>query len=236
MRFRWLLGWYSIYPLAKVLIGFRTEGREQLSRLRKFILAANHTANLDPFILGLAAKHELHFLAKAELFRPNKFFAWLIRAYNAIPLRRAEIDITAIKKVRELLRYRQSVMVFPEGARSRTGEFQPFKAGIGLLAITEQVPTVPAYIYGIRDSFIAFAIDRDIRHPSPEERKAGSVLSFIRRQRRIGVRFGTPIYPNGYKRSKEDYLRYTEEVNRAIQNLVRNSHDLVQPKNKNKED
>lgn len=236
MRFRWLLGWYLVYPLAKAFVGFRTEGREYLSRLKDFILASNHTANIDPIILGLAAKRELHFLAKAELFRPNKFFAWLIRTYNAIPVKRGEINKAALKRVRELLHRRQSVMVFPEGTRSRTGDLGPFKVGVGFLSISERVPTVPAFIYGVKDSFIGFTIDRDIRHPSPAERRAGSLIAFICRKRRIGVRFGPPIYPDGYRETKEDYSRFTEKVNRAIRNLADNFHDSGELKLKNKED
>jgi 1-acyl-sn-glycerol-3-phosphate acyltransferase len=236
MRFRWRVGWYLIYPIARFFVGFRTEGREYLSRLKNFVLAANHTANIDPIVLGLAAKRELHYLAKAELFRANKFFAWLIRAYNAVPLQREVVDFTAIRQMRGLLKRNRSVVVFPEGSRSRSGDFQPFKPGIGLLAINERVPAVPAYIYGLKDSYISYTIDRDIRRPSPEERKAGSWIAFLRGKRRIGVRFGPPIYPNGFQNNRRDYERYTEAINQSIQNLGNNLTNFREFKNKNKED
>ena len=219
MKLRWLVGWHIVHPLARLFVGFRTEGRSHLARLPNFILSSNHISNLDPIILGLAAKRELHFLAKAELFRHNKFFAWLIRTYNAFPLARDVVDFTAIRQVRSLLRKNRPVTVFPEGSRSRSGDFQPFKPGIGLLAINARVPAVPAYIYGLKDSFLSYTVDRDIRRPDPAERRAGSWRAFLAGRRRIGVRFGPPIHPDGFQANRHEYERYTEAINRSIREL-----------------
>ena len=44
-----------------------------------------------------------------------------------------------------------SLVIFPEGKRSRTGELQPFHVGPSLLALNENVPVLPMYIKGAAD-------------------------------------------------------------------------------------
>ncbi len=217
MKLRWILGWYLLYPLVKVFLGFRTEGRERLKR--GMIIAANHTSNLDPFMLGLASKRELFFPAKVELFQISKSFAWLLKSFNAFPLHRGIMDLEILKRFIYLLKRGQTVAIFPEGTRSKSGEFLPFKPGVAFLAIATHTPVVPTYIYGISHSFLSYKFDRDIRNPTEEERRDGSFIRFFLRKRRLGVKFGFPIKPNNFKRRKEDYLNYTRRINEEIKNL-----------------
>ena len=53
---------------------------------------------------------------------------------------------------RERLSTNVSVMIFPEGTRSKTGELRPFKTGAFRLAIEAQVPILPLAVYGTRDA------------------------------------------------------------------------------------
>lgn len=217
MKLRWILGWHFLYPIVKVFLGFRTEGRERLKK--RLIIAANHTSNLDPIILGLASKHELFFPAKVELFRGPKAFAWLIKYFNAFPLHRSVMDIEIMRRFIYLLKRGMTVAVFPEGTRNRSDEFLPFKPGVALLAIATHTPVVPTYIYGIAESFLSFKFDSDIRNPTKEERKQSSFIKFFLRKRRLGVRFGFPVDPKNLKRTKENYLSYTKKINKEIKNL-----------------
>ena len=50
--------------------------------------------------------------------------------------------------VKSILSDGESVLIFPEGTRSRTGQLQEFKPGVGLIAQELGVPVVPAYIQG----------------------------------------------------------------------------------------
>jgi 1-acyl-sn-glycerol-3-phosphate acyltransferase len=184
------------------------------------ILAANHSSNLDPLFLGLASPRELFFIAKEGLFEVSRSFTWLLEKFNAIPLRRGGVDLSALRKAAELLRKGQTVVLFPEGTRSKLGKFLGFKAGVGFLAIRNRIPVIPAYIYGVDNSFLSFIFDSDIRRPTDMERRAGRFKNYLLHRRRIGVEFGRPIEPRDYRAEKADYLQFTAQVNEAILGLA----------------
>ncbi len=207
MRLRWRIAWLGTYPLAKLLLGLRVVGREHLVNGGQ-IIAANHTSNFDPLILGWAAAREVYFLAKEELFRYRPF-AWLIKSWNALPVGRKGIDLGAIKRCGAVLRRNQTLVLFPEGTRSRNGEIGAFKPGVGMLAVLNQVPVIPAFISGMAQSIVSYWVDRDfvrlgLRH-KPKGRGA------------IEVRFGLPVYPDDYEASRTGYERLTAEVFRRVQ-------------------
>jgi len=217
VKLRWVLGWYLLYPLVKLFLGFKTEGRERLGR--GMIIAANHTSNLDPIMLGLASKMELFFPAKVELFQKKRAFAWLIKGFNAFPLHRDIMDLEILRRFIYLLKRGQTIAIFPEGTRNKSRGFLHFKPVFAFLSIATNTQVVPTYIYGLYNSFLSYKFDRDIRNPTLEERRDGSFIRFFLRKRRLGVKFGSPIRPDNFKRRREDYLNYTRRVKEEIENL-----------------
>lgn len=68
-------------PLVQKLYRLRVEGLEHIPGRGDFVLAANHTSNLDPWPLGIALwPRSLHFMAKHEAWRPP--LKWLIAGYE----------------------------------------------------------------------------------------------------------------------------------------------------------
>ena len=130
----------------------RAEGKENLPQEGGYVLAANHTSNLDPWVLGvpLWPKRFLRFMAKSELY-------WwplnhLITAGGGFPVRRGERDIEAIKTAVDLARQGHVVAMFPEGTRQRKGlvkRYQPKPhTGAARIALEAGVPLVPAAVAG----------------------------------------------------------------------------------------
>ena len=115
-----------------------------------FIMAVNHCSNLDPLVVGAAFPHRLRYLAKVELFQGSKLFAWLIRTLGAIPVSRESSQSAggALKTFLQLIEEGQSVLLFPEGARSVDGKLKPLEGGVALLATKTKVPVVPVFIKG----------------------------------------------------------------------------------------
>jgi 1-acyl-sn-glycerol-3-phosphate acyltransferase len=209
MRLRWWLTWILTYPFAKVFLGLRVSGRKHLVSGGQ-IIAANHTSNFDPLILGWAAAREVYFLAKEELFRYRPF-AWLIRSWNALPVGRGGVDMKAIRCCGAVLRRNRTLVLFPEGTRSRTGEIGEFKPGVGMLSVVYRVPVVPARISGVTRSIVSYWFDRDFV-------RAG-LRTKPNRRGLIEVRFGPPIYPDGYEVNRTGYELLTAELFRRIQAL-----------------
>jgi 1-acyl-sn-glycerol-3-phosphate acyltransferase len=140
------------WPVFKGLYRLRAEGKENLPEEGGYVLAANHTSNLDPWPLGLPLwpKHFLRFMAKSELY-------WwplgpLISAGGAFPVRRGERDVEAIETATDLVRKGHVVAMFPHGTRQRKGitkRFQPKShTGAARIALDAGVPLVPAAIKG----------------------------------------------------------------------------------------
>jgi 1-acyl-sn-glycerol-3-phosphate acyltransferase len=210
LKLRWRIAWAAIYPLARFLVNLRVSGREKLSYGPQ-ILASNHVSNADPVIVGLASARELHFLAKEELFRASRLFDWLIRTWNAFPVRRGAIDPGTIKHCSRLLRRKQTLLLFPEGTRSRTGEIARFRPGIGLLAVSSQAPVVPMLIAGLDRSWVSYMADTDF------------VRRGLRRKSRtptpVHVVFGEPVSPCGFSRSRQGYEELTSEVEQRVRKL-----------------
>lgn len=157
--------------------GITIIGRDQIPSNRPVIVAANHTSNLDPIVMGVAFPGRLRPLAKEELFQIHPIFTWLIHTLGAIPVSRSSGQVAgiALKNFLSLLKEGENLMIFPEGMRSLDGKLLPIEGGITVLATKVSVPIVPLYISG---TFEAMPV--------------GS--SKIKRNRII-ARFGKPIMP-----------------------------------------
>jgi len=123
-------------------------GLEHIPRDQPVIYASNHSSMFDIWALFATLPGSVRFVAKRELFR----IPVLGRAMLAVG--HVPIDRTARKRAFEaydeaarMIRAGTSVVVFPEGTRSRTGELLPFKNAPFGLAIAAQVPIVPVYVH-----------------------------------------------------------------------------------------
>ena len=139
-------------PVLKLLYRLEASGIENLPKEGGYVLAANHTSNLDPWPLGLPLfpKHQLHFMGKSELFNP--MLGPLLRAAGAFPVRRGERDAEAIETAVRLCKEGEVVAMFPEGTRREKGLRKKFehrpRSGSARIALAAGVPLVPAAIKG----------------------------------------------------------------------------------------
>lgn len=115
-----------------------------------YVVVANHESQADPFLLSWLP-FDMRWVAKEELFEPP-LTGWAMRFGGDIPLRRGDGE-----SVREMMSECEralaggiSVMMFPEGTRSKDGELLPFKDGAFGLAIRAGVPVLPVAIAGTR--------------------------------------------------------------------------------------
>lgn len=78
----------------------------------------------------------------------NPWLRWLLNLINAIPLRRGEPDIAALRKGIEVLKAGSMVLIAPEGTRSGHGRLQRAHPGIVTLALHSGAPLLPVAFYG----------------------------------------------------------------------------------------
>ncbi|HLQ59298.1 MAG TPA: lysophospholipid acyltransferase family protein [Gemmatimonadales bacterium] len=125
------------------------EGLENIPRDRPVIYASNHSSMFDIWALFATLPGSLRFVAKQELFK-IPLLSRAMRAVGHIPIDRAahkKAFAAYDEAARMIQRGTSSIVVFPEGTRSRTGELLPFKNAPFGLAIAAQVPVVPVYVH-----------------------------------------------------------------------------------------
>jgi 1-acyl-sn-glycerol-3-phosphate acyltransferase len=139
------------YTISKVVakLGFRlrTYGRENLIENGPAILASNHSSYLDPPLVGVCCRKDVYFLARKSLFE-RPVIGPLIAQLNTVPVDRDRGDVGAVRAMIKLLKAGNRVLVFPEGTRSKDGNLQPARAGVGLLIAKSLAPVVPVRVFG----------------------------------------------------------------------------------------
>jgi 1-acyl-sn-glycerol-3-phosphate acyltransferase len=130
----------------------RAKGLENIPRSGGFVVAANHTSNLDPWPLGLPLfPRQMHYMAKSELYR-NPVLKWILDKGESFPVRRGERDSEAFKTAVRYAREGGVVAMFPEGTRRKKGVRKKHAAkphpGAARIALAAGVPLVPAAITG----------------------------------------------------------------------------------------
>lgn len=137
----------SILRVSAVPVAVR--GMARIDPQRSYIYMCNHQSNFDiPVLLGRFAV-QFRWLAKAELFK-IPIFGPAMRGVGYISIDRGNraSAIESLTSAAQTIRNGASVMIFPEGTRSRDGRLKSFKKGGFVLAVDAQVPIVPLIITG----------------------------------------------------------------------------------------
>ena len=126
--------------------GVEVKGLENIPKSGPIILACNHLSNFDPVIMGGFAgkrRHSIYFVKKECSSWP--FLGWLFKKFGFIFVDRKKKggDLHALKEALRILKKGESLAIFPEGTRSKTGKMGRAKAGIGFLVFHSAAPVVP---------------------------------------------------------------------------------------------
>jgi 1-acyl-sn-glycerol-3-phosphate acyltransferase len=144
-----------VYEIVRILMSLmawiffraRNHNPERVPAVGPVILAPNHFSFLDHFFLGVALRRKVHFMAKSQLFKPpmEKIFS----PGGVFPVRRGFADEEAFVTAVTVLDRGDTMAMYAEGGRSRTGELSSKpRRGIGRLALLSGAPVVPVAIVG----------------------------------------------------------------------------------------
>jgi 1-acyl-sn-glycerol-3-phosphate acyltransferase len=130
-------------------IRVRVEGLEYVNPRETAIYCVNHQSAMDIPVLYASLPVQFRFVAKRSLFN-LPFMGWHMRRSGHIPVDRDRPHeaMKSMRKVSQEIRKGKSVVLFPEGHRSRNGQLLPFKAGSFYIAILAGVPIVPITVNG----------------------------------------------------------------------------------------
>lgn len=125
------------------------DGLDQLPRDTPYLFLSNHQSIYDIPVLFWHLPYQVRILAKASLGR-FPFLGWHLRRSGHVLVDRSAPGNSTMLQIKELMRQRVSLLVFPEGTRSGDGRVARFRAGIVLLAIEAGLPIVPVAVEGTR--------------------------------------------------------------------------------------
>ena len=119
-----------------------------------YVVVSNHESFVDMLLISHVPM-EMKWLAKSEFFK-IPFVGWAMRLAGDIRLERGDrkSGVRALQDCRDRLDKHVSVMIFPEGTRSKSGELQEFKTGAFRVAVQAGVPILPLAVLGSRDALV----------------------------------------------------------------------------------
>src|SRR5690606_37635119 len=132
--------WASLYTWVNPMWPVTIEGRERIRPDQTYVMVANHLSLLDILVLFRLFVH-FKWVSKIENFRVP-CIGWNMRLNRYIPLRRGDREsvVRMMEACEKTLAEGNSIMMFPEGTRSRDGLLRPFKTGAFELALRTGLP------------------------------------------------------------------------------------------------
>ncbi len=179
-------------------------GKDKLGPRGVYVVCPNHVSYMDTPVLLTHIPVNFRFLAKEELLAIPFIGGHLKRAGNiSVPLDDPRASLRVLSAAGKAMQESGvSLLVFPEGGRSESGELREFKDGAAYLAIKAQVPLVPVALIGVRD-----ILPMHSHHLRPG---------------RVTLRIGDPIPAAGLKTS--DRAGLTARLHSAVRALLDQGH------------
>ncbi len=156
---RLLIHLLLLRPFLRTVFGVSVVGKENLTGLDQFILAANHNSHLDTLllyaILPVRQLLKTHPVAARDYFARHQWLvAMLDYLFRPVWVDRIDREGDPIGEIIRWLDQGHNIMIFPEGTRGEPGRIQEFKTGIcRVVAERSHTPVVPVFLFGPERSF-----------------------------------------------------------------------------------
>lgn len=144
--------WAAQYLYMMPFLVVRVKGRSHFERRRTYVVVANHVSLGDILVLFCLHRH-FKWVSKEAIFNVP-FIGWMMRMNKYVALRRGHPNSIArmMHACEDHLRAGSSVMLFPEGTRSRDGRMRRFKHGAFTLAVRNRLPVLPVVVDGTQNA------------------------------------------------------------------------------------
>lgn len=179
-------------------------GREHVGEEPNTLFMSHHQSLIDSFLVGACAYYPKSWIkpslmpwnpAAEENYYKTPLLAFLADKWKCIPVREGRRDLQALRRMAQVLP-KGTMILFPEGTRSRDGSVGPGRAGAGLLVLSAQPKVIPVAIDGM-DKVLPIG------------------CSFPRFFKRITVSYGAPVDYSDFLESPR-----TKETAQALMDRV----------------
>lgn len=184
---------FTAWVATHLVYRFRVRGEENIPVAGPAVLACNHVSFVDAVLLMAASPRPIYFVMDHRIFR-LPVLGWLFRLARAIPIASQKenpaVYEAAFERAAQVLREGDLLAIFPEGAITRDGQLQPFKAGI--MKVLERAradgiepPVIPLALTNLWGSFFS------------RIEQGGAMVRPFRRGifNRVGLNVGAPMAP-----------------------------------------
>jgi 1-acyl-sn-glycerol-3-phosphate acyltransferase len=152
----WLMPEYIVrlvmLVVTRIVYRVKVRGDENLPTDGAAILVCNHVSFVDAIILGVCSPRPMIFIMDHRIFK-TPGMGWFFKAVKAIPIapqkENPEAYERAFERARQVLADGDLLCLFPEGAITKDGKMQPFKAGIMKILETNPVPVIPSALHNL---------------------------------------------------------------------------------------
>ncbi len=170
--------------LALFRIDMRVVGAENLDSEQHYVFVSNHFSLIDTPVMFGAMPRPFRILARHGLWK-TPFIGWHLNRAGHLPVNRedAREAVKNIAAAADKIRSGYSILLFPEGGRTRGETMRPFKPGAAYIAIQAGVPIVPMALVGTRK---ILAPGSTHLRPGPAELRIGEPIPTAGLQRRQG--------------------------------------------------
>jgi 1-acyl-sn-glycerol-3-phosphate acyltransferase len=133
-----------VFPLAS----WEVKGRENISVKGPFLVVCNHLHLADSPIVAASLPLKSVFMAKEDLWQNGWWSQFWVENFGAFPVSRGGVDREAVRRAENWLKKDVSLIMFPEGERSKNARLQVALPGAALIAMRTGVPVLPVSISG----------------------------------------------------------------------------------------
>ena len=173
MNLSYRIAWLGFRAVYATYFRWRVFNPERVPRTGPVILAANHASFIDPPLVGSGLTRDINYLARESLFRFTVVGA-ILRSWNAVPVDRDGGGAKGLKIILGRLLAGGGIILFPEGTRTKDGNLQPARSGIGLTVIKSAAPVVPVRVFG---TFAAYGRNHKFQRPKKVAVKYGAPMN-----------------------------------------------------------
>jgi len=153
------LRWLIIHVL-DLIADVSAEGLDNFPSQGAYIAATNHIGFLDITLFHYHFNRYDMFIPVAEKWEKSKLIRMIARNLNFVFIDRYNPDLKALRKMMSLMEAGNSLVIAPEGTRSKTGSLAQGKQGVAYLAARSGFPVIPVGITGTEDKDILVNLRR----------------------------------------------------------------------------
>lgn len=134
-----------IKNVLRLKYNLKVEGKENIDKKKKYIVASNHVTGYDPFMVAAQLNLTISYMAKKQLF--ETFWSMVLMDWcGAFAVDRDKVDVSTIKTALSIQNTNWNLGLFPQGTRCNNGKIENITKGFASIAKKIKAEVLPVAI------------------------------------------------------------------------------------------